>query len=158
EKPPTTDHGPPTMDSCLFVLFGATGDLARKKLIPALYRGFFAQPHEHRLILLGTGRSRWADERRRQEVHHPLAEAGVDEAESRAWCDRCVAYACIADADRLQPVFERAAGLEAEHDLGGNRVYYLSLPPSAFDEAIETVGEHEREHPREGWARIVVEK
>ena len=75
-----------------------------------------------------------------------------------AWCDRCIAYEPVGDDGALGPVFERAAELEEEHGLSGNRVYYLAVPPSVFEPSIREIGEHEEESERDGWTRIVIEK
>ncbi len=153
------------MDSCLFVLFGATGDLATRKLIPALYRGFFARDTDARLIVLGTARSDWDDEDMREAVRESLDEASISDDAAAEWCDGCTYYTPVGEDDDLTAVFDRAAELEEEHDLPGNRVYYLALPPAAFPSTIEAIGENLEERkpaPAKaggtGWTRLVVEK
>jgi glucose-6-phosphate 1-dehydrogenase len=150
------------MESCLFVLLGATGDLARRKLIPALYHGLVNRSggdgDPGRVVVLGVGRSEWDDERMREEVHAALREDGVDDEGLRQWCDDCVTYQCIGKDSDMSRVFDRAAALEAERGLGGNRIYYLAIPPAAFAQTIEDIGSHDEEQQRDGWTRLVIEK
>ena len=146
------------MDSCLFILFGATGDLARRKLIPALYNGLVKRNERGRVVVLGVGRSDWDDAKMRAETRAALREDGVDEEGLEAWCDDCVAYQQIGGEDGMTPLFERAQQLETEHNLDGNRIYYLALPPAVFAKAIEDIGDDDRAQRRDGWTRLVIEK
>ncbi len=146
------------MESCLFVLFGATGDLARRKLIPALYNGLVKRSDRGHVIVLGVGRSEWDDEKMREETRDALKEEGIDDEGLSAWCDDCVAYQQLGEDGTVGPVFERAAQLEKEHGLSGNRIYYLALPPVAFAQSIEEIGANDEAEKREGWTRLVIEK
>ncbi len=146
------------MDPHLFILFGATGDLARKKLLPALYRLARRDDAPEGFAVLGVGRSGWDDRRFQSAAAEALAESGVDAADARAWAEASLAFAEVEGYDRLDGVFERAAALEKAKKTGGNRAYYLALPPSAFPGTIEAIGRHERERGAKGWARLVIEK
>ena len=151
------------MESCLFVLLGATGDLARRKLIPALYHGLVNRDgarsaNGRSVLVLGVGRSKWDDEKMRAETRQALREDGIEDEGLEAWCDACVAYQSMGKDGDMGPVFERAAQLEKEHSLAGNRVYYLALPPPAFPSTIEEIGRHDEEQRRDGWTRLVIEK
>src|SRR5690606_15170585 len=146
------------MDTCLFVLLGATGDLARRKLIPALYRGFLARESTQRVVVLGAGRSDWNDDDLRDAFRTSLHEAGLADDAVEAWCDQCIAYQRVGDDGALDPVFERAAELERERGLPGHRVYYLAVPPSVFEASLREIGEHEQQPPRDGSTRVVIEK
>jgi glucose-6-phosphate 1-dehydrogenase len=154
------------MDSCLFVLLGATGDLARRKLIPALYHGLVGRRGSgdgqlsdmNQVVVLGVGRSEWDDEKMREEVHAALREDGVDDEGLRKWCDDCVTYQCIGEDSDMSLVFDRAAQLEEERGLSGNRIYYLAIPPGAFAQTIEDIGRQDGEQQRDGWTRLVIEK
>ncbi len=147
----------------LFVLFGATGDLAAKKLYPALYRSSGGTSSAR---VLGVGRSDWDDAQIRDEAVRGLTDAGIGEKEARAWADSTLAYARVEAYDDLGPVFERAAEIEDAGGTDGNRAYYLALPPSAFPGTIRALGEHEAERgrspedttERDGWTRLVIEK
>ena len=152
------------MESCLFVLLGATGDLARRKLIPALYRGLLENDAAQNVVVLGVGRSEWDDAQMREEFREALKADGLSDDAVYAWCDECLAYEQVGDDGELDPIFERAAQLEKERYLPGNRVYYLAIPPSAFPKSIQEIGELQAERnasadsEQAGWTRIVVEK
>ena len=153
------------MDPHLFVLFGATGDLAAVKLFPALYH-VTARDGAPTPTILGVGRSDWDDARLQDAAVSSLTEGGVDESDARAWAEAALRYARVPAYDDLGPVFDAAAALEKERDLGGERVYYLALPPSAFPGTIAALGEHEAERGTVGdhvaedapWVRLVIEK
>ena len=146
------------MDSCLFVLLGATGDLARRKLIPALYRGLLSLDGTRQVVVLGAGRSDWDDDAMREAFRDALRDDGLDDDAVNAWCDDCLAYQQVGDDGALDPVFERAAALEAERGLPGNRLYYLAVPPQVFEPSIREIGELEETRSGDGWTRIVIEK
>jgi glucose-6-phosphate 1-dehydrogenase len=145
---------PPT----LLVLFGATGDLARQKLLPAIHHAFFANDNGARLAILGVGRSDWDDDAFREAAHSSLVEQGVAEEEARSWCAQTLAYQSVESYDRLADVTDRAASLEEELGLDGNRVYYLALPPVAFPGTIDALGAERERSPAGGWTRVVIEK
>ena len=165
------------MSPHLFVLFGATGDLAAKKLFPALYRVATREASGDGdgagdggaggFRVLGVGRSDWDDARLADAAMEGLTEAGVDEADARAWAERTLAFARVEAYDDLGPVFKRAGEIEASGGTEGNRAYYLALPPSAFPGTITALGRHEAESGRApgddgeqpgGWTRLVIEK
>ena len=152
----------------LFILFGATGDLAKKKLYPALYRVSTGGGGSDAFAVLGVGRSDWDDAEMQREVTEGLVESGIDEGDAQAWAEATCSFARVGSYDELGPVFEAAEALESERSLGDNRVYYLSLPPSTFPGTITALGEREAEtgralaedeEPRaEAWSRLVIEK
>ncbi len=143
----------------LFVLFGATGDLAAVKLFPALFH--VSAGSDAPVVVLGVGRSEWDDGHLQQTAVDALVAAGTDEGEARTWAEATLRYARTASYGDLAPVFARAAEIEAESGTDGNRVYYLALPPSAFPDAIRALGEHEAGRAGTdgaGWGRLVIEK
>lgn len=153
------------MSPHLFVLFGATGDLAAKKLFPALYR--VSHEADDGIRVLGVGRSDWDDGDLRDAAVDGLTETGVSDADARAWAEETLFFAQVEAYDALDPVFERADEIEAEAETGGNRAYYLALPPSTFPGTIRALGEHEDDAGRApnedgeqsgGWTRLVIEK
>ena len=157
------------MDPSLFVLFGATGDLAKVKLFPALYRVAQrdgADSGGGASTVVGVGRSDWGDGELQDAAVESLVDHDVDEADARAWAEATLRFARVEAYDELAPVFERCEGLEEERGLSGHRIYYLALPPSAFPGTIAALGEHEAERgtvgehrqPDAPWTRLVIEK
>lgn len=154
------------MQPYLFVLFGATGDLAHVKLFPALYRTTTRDDAPDTATVLGVGRSDWDDAKLQDAAVDALRDADIDESEAREWAEKTLRYARLESYDDLAPVFDAARQLEDERDLTGNRVYYLALPPSTFPGTITALGEHESERGTVGeqvaedapWVRLVIEK
>ncbi len=142
----------------LFILFGATGDLAHRKIVPALYHAFLSESYADMPVVLGVGRSDWSDSEYRRSIQEALVAGGVDADAAAKWCEQCLAYQRVSSYAELTPAYERATALEAAHDLRGNRIFYLAVPPAVFPDVISHLGEHRRRHPWPGWTRIVVEK
>ena len=161
------------MRSHLFVLFGATGDLAATKLFPALYRLASSKGAPAQLAVLGVGRSDWDDADLRQHAVAALKAEGIAKTKAETWARRALTYARVESYERLDPVFVKAREIESARGTAGRRVWYVALPPSVFDDVIAAVGEEEHERlgarpapdaPGEadragrGWTRLVLEK
>ncbi len=142
------------MSGPTFVILGATGDLARRKLIPALYRLLGGWD---KAMVLGVSRSDLGDEGYRAYARESLADAGFNEGEATKWCDSCIHFAQAAPGDGYGGVADRIAELESEHRLGGDRVFYLALPPKAYPGTVADLGEAGLDKAP-GWVRLVVEK
>ena len=150
----------------LFVVFGVTGDLAARKLLPALY-ALHAQGHTPGgCYVLGVGRGDIDDATVRKIARTAAVEdERCTDAEARAWANAYVYGVGGGDAD-LAALARRIEEIEEKHGLGQRRVFYLSLPPVAFPTTIEALGRaglHEVARPRgaapgDAWSRIVIEK
>lgn len=151
---------PAPIEPHLFIIFGGTGDLARRKLLPALYH-LVRQGQLPRSRVLGIGRrGTFDDASYRQWAREGLRQAGlpVDDAESR-WCDACLHYQPLGEGrpEDYRALADRIAALEREHELPGNRAVNLALPPGGFPAAISGLAAAEVNRGP-GWTRIVVEK
>ncbi|MGF9755957.1 glucose-6-phosphate dehydrogenase [Microvirga sp. 0TCS3.31] len=143
------------LPSCVFLLFGARGDLAARKLFPGLYRLAAAGRLPEDYAVIGSGRhSPGSDDDFRDEVREALREAvdDLDEDVARDLLDR-VSFQ-TADADDGADLAARVR--EVEEDLGDDvrRLVYLSVPPTAMSGMVGMLG-------REGLAeraRLVIEK
>jgi len=144
----------------LFVILGGTGDLARRKLLPALARLVAAGQLGPRSHVLAVARDRTlADDSFRDLARQALGEIGVGDRPQAALCSACLHYQPIGDgtANDFRVLAERIATLEAEHKLPGNRVFYLALPPGAFPAAVTGLGAAGLNRSP-GWTRLVIEK
>jgi glucose-6-phosphate 1-dehydrogenase len=142
----------------VFVIFGATGDLARRKLLPALYRLFGRKELGCRHIV-GLSRDRRSDTEYRDIVKTALAEDfRADTKNADAFLEG-INFQCIGDygADDFRALRERLESIEHEHSLPQNRVFYLALPPDVSAKAAECLGEAGLNRSS-GWTRLVVEK
>ncbi|MEM9998008.1 MAG: glucose-6-phosphate dehydrogenase [Bacteroidota bacterium] len=147
------------MDPHVFVLFGATGDLTQRKLLPALYHMCLQEdgdPADVPFVVLGVGRSDWDDDRLTHAAVAALTDAGIAQSDAEAWAQRRFAFARVGAYDQLDPVFERVTALFAEHSWARNLTFYLALPPTVYPDVIEALGSHRSEE--DGWIRLVVEK
>ena len=138
---------PPPSDA--LVLFGATGDLTKKKIFPAVYEMTRAD-HDH-VPVVGFASSEWDDERLRQHAREAIEAKGtVDEA---VWDDLAARTSYVQgdyrDADSFAALAARLKELGSEHPL-----FYLAVPPELFDDVVLGLESHQL---NEG-ARVVVEK
>ncbi|MFK8054502.1 MAG: glucose-6-phosphate dehydrogenase [Saprospiraceae bacterium] len=147
-----------TTEPHLFVIFGATGDLNRRKLLPALYE-VSLQENAPEFAILGTSRSQLSDADFDKLVRESLVEfAGIDKKTANKWMEGKLHFQSLTqENDPYQELVKRVHTLEKEHDLQGNTVYYLSLPPQIFPKVIKGLGEHGA-NDGDGWTRLVVEK
>lgn len=143
------------IDPHLLVLFGASGDLAKRKLIPALYSLMKRRNFDDTTRVLGVATTDMSDDDYRDAAREALVDSGVSPEKAAKWCARVIEYQSIKEGfDALE---KRIDEIENAADLPGNRAFYLAIPPSVFDDTIEglaSVGLHESK----GWTRVVVEK
>jgi glucose-6-phosphate 1-dehydrogenase len=150
------ENGPMSCDRHLFVIFGATGDLAHRKLLPSLYRIISEHDAAECSVLLGVSSAALSDTEFRHLVEQSLAAAGVSTDAVRAWCSR-MSFHSVAHGAGLGDLRHRIERLETDHGLPGNRVLYLALPPAAFPGTIERLSAAGLNRSP-GWTRLVVEK
>jgi len=147
-----------SIDRHIFVIFGGTGDLARRKLIPSLYRLITENDVADRCILLGVATRELDDDDYRTWTRDALRDTGHDDADLEAWCDANVFYQKLGrDSGSYEELRRRIESIESDRDFPGNRAFYLALPPPVFPTAIAGLGEVGlSESP--GWTRLVIEK
>jgi glucose-6-phosphate 1-dehydrogenase len=150
-------------DPCALVVFGVTGDLARKKLIPAVYdlgnRGLLPPG----FVLLGFARRDWDHGEFEQLARTAAEEHSRTEFREDVWRR-------IADSLRFVPgsfdddaAFDELGStldeLEESHGIAGNAAFYLSIPPPAFPTVLNQLARTKlADSSRGGWRRVVVEK
>ena len=127
------------VEPSLFVILGATGDLTRRKLFPALARlvsrGLAGEP----FLVLGVGRTAEMTDASFRAIAHDIVQSM--EPRPGRWCDQCVFYQAARDSEAdYRALGARIEQIEREHGLSGNRVFYLALPPSAFGPTIDALG------------------
>ncbi len=140
------------------VVFGASGDLASRKLLPAI-----AALAEHKALpegftVVGVARTQWSDDRFRQAALDAAPSAGPE------WHEVVSRFRYVAGEYAEKPTFDQLKKVLADADAklgtGGNRVYYLATIPAMFGAVAGALAEHGCNLPGEGgaFARIVVEK
>src|SRR6476469_202422 len=153
-------------DPSVLVLFGATGDLAHRKVVPALYHLWRTNLLPHEFVLLCLGRRKYSLENLRAEYRASLEKYSrvlpLDEAAWRSFAAR-IAYERLDfdDADGFDRLATRLEAIEQEQGIegDGNHLYYLATQPSAFAEIVAQLGRVGLDHERHdaGWRRIVIE-
>jgi glucose-6-phosphate 1-dehydrogenase len=134
----------------LFVIFGATGDLSRRKLLPALH-SLAKQGYLDGSIYLGVGRSK--------DVDTAAFRTMVEETVPSIWCNDCLFYCAIGDGTEgdFRELARAVQEIESRHQLNGNRIFYLGVPPESFLTLVNGIG-ISRLNRSPGWTRLVVEK
>lgn len=151
------------LDPCVIVIFGASGDLTTRRLIPALYNLFLQEALPDPCCVLGAGRTPWSREEFQNRMRQAVAaQIGHDPAR---WPDFAqVLFYQPLDYDSPMS-YEALAATLADHDrrlhLGGNRLFYLAVPPSLYpviSRRLAEAGLGREGGEGQGWARLVVEK
>jgi glucose-6-phosphate 1-dehydrogenase len=157
----------PTHDeSCTLVIFGASGDLTRRKLLPALWSMFQSRVLPEPFAVVGVARSEMTNEQFRARMREAISDfARVKPPSSRVW-DR-FAQALFyysgdpADAAMYPGLTTYLKQVEQERGTSGNRLFYVSTPPSVYPHLVTRLGEaglnRSTEHTS-GWVRIIIEK
>jgi glucose-6-phosphate 1-dehydrogenase len=152
-------------DPCILALFGATGDLAHRKVIPALYQLWRTNLLPHEFQLLAIARRPYDDRKYRVEVLAGLEEfARIQPIDQEAWksfAERISYQQCNFDEPRgFDTLAKRLDRMDEEHGTRGNRLYYLATQPSAFSDIVAQLGRVGLDHEVHGggWRRIVIEK
>ena len=152
-------------DPCTLVLMGATGDLAHRKVLPALYQLWRTNLLPHEFVIMAIGRRPYDDDTFRAEIRTSLDQycrvKPIDEAAWHAFAERIVYHRLdFDDAAAFDVLSEHLDTIDTEHGTRGNRLFYLATQPSQFAEIVGQLGRVGLDHERHdgGWRRIVIEK
>ena len=149
------------IDNHIFVIFGASGDLTKRKLVPALYSLFVLNLLPDKFILLGVSRSPFNDAKFRSEMKSAI-----------------LIFKEIDNVDRVDEFINKMFYLSLEYDniasyitlkecigtflkmegISGNTLFYLSTPPSLFGIISKNLASAGLNFSKEGWTRLVIEK
>ncbi len=159
-----------TVDSCsieipkpfLLVIFGASGDLSRKKLFPALYRLDRDGLLPKNFCILGTARTAMGEKAFRETMRAAVAGSFGEDFDAAAWhafSERLHYHAgAYDDPASYQAMQQRIAGLEKTYATTGNRIFYLAVPPTVYEDAITHLGTSGLSREDAGYTHIAVEK
>ena len=160
-------------DPCSLVMFGVTGDLAHRKLIPALYDLGCHGVLPFGTTLVGYGRQEMTDDQFRDLMREAIDDHYGEDVVDGQLCDRLLQAPRYVQGQFDDPEgFKRLAAVLDELDgkgARGNRMFYLATPPSQFEVLIEQLGAsglarrgaYDGEHGPDGargWTRVVIEK
>jgi glucose-6-phosphate 1-dehydrogenase len=151
-------HPAPT----IFAIFGAGGDLAWRKLLPALYDLFLDQWLPEKFLILGLGHRRVEEGAIRQQLREGVDEFGRRGRTEDAVWERFASHLAFMTADLDNPqafadLAKRLAAQEKEWDTRANRIFYLAVPPGMYEPIARELARTRLNLDRER-VRIVVEK
>ncbi len=149
-----------TPEPCALVIFGASGDLTRRKLFPAIYSLAVRNLLPEEFAVVGVARSQETDAGFRSRMKEAVREFGRDPIEEKVWRRLAAGMRYVstdfADDGGEDRLIDLLAELDAERGTAGNRVFYFAVPPTAIAILVDRLG-HRRETWK-GWTRLIVEK
>ena len=148
-----------TDNNCI-VIFGASGDLTHRKLIPALYNLYKVGRLSENFSVLGVARSDLNDETFRKKMREALIHNEETTPETLdAFCSHLYYQAVnTSDAQDYGKLVPRLDELHDKYQTCGNTLYYMSTPPSLYGVIPECLAAHGLNTEEYGWKRIIVEK
>lgn len=147
------------IDDCTYVIFGATGNLSRVKLMPALYHLECAERLSEKTRILFVGRRDWTREYCIEQVREWVVEkarGGIDDTIFQHFSARIEYFeGDLTDKDMYQRMHNE---LCVDCGFPGNVIYYMSIRPAEFGLVVESLSHAELLDETHGWKRVVVEK
>ncbi len=152
-----------TPEACTVVIFGATGDLTHRKLVPALYNLQVEGALPAGVKIIGVARRPKTDEEFREDLrvqNQKVSRSGHDDA---IWAEfsKTVYYhqSEFTDSDGYRRLAEVLDKIDQERGGFGNRLFYIASAPSFFDDILERLKEAGLSDSKKGcWSRVIVEK
>ncbi|TSB47098.1 glucose-6-phosphate dehydrogenase [Alkalicoccobacillus porphyridii] len=143
----------------IIVIFGATGDLAKRKLYPSLFHLFQKGHISEQFAVVGIGRREWSDETLRTQVRDSIKnEIEGEHTKLEEFCNQFYYKALNVTSKQsyteLKTLLDQ---LDSRYHIGGNRVFYMAMAPEFFG-TIASYLKSEQLTDTEGWTRLVIEK
>ena len=153
-------------EPCAMVIFGASGDLTERKLIPALYYLFRQGMLPDGFSVVGCARSSFSDDEFRQKLREAVKKYLKVPVEDEPYLDRFqqgISYVTgnFGEAPAYADLLKVLDTLDKERGTSGNRLFYLSTPPSFFGPIVKNLGSSglaKPKFPGKSWTRAVIEK
>ncbi|MEF1218849.1 glucose-6-phosphate dehydrogenase, partial [Photobacterium damselae] len=142
------------------VIFGASGDLTHRKLIPAFYHLYANGLLPEDFAILGVSRTAYSDDEFRTKLKKSLIEnEKTEQVTLEKFCQHLYYQAVnTSDKENYSLLKDRLSVLEDAHHTGGNTVYYLATPPSLYGVIPECLAAHGLNDESNGWKNLIVEK
>ncbi len=150
-------------DPLTLVIFGATGDLAHRKLIPALYSLASSGLLPAKVAILGFGRSDREEEEFRRDLRASV-EGTVKRLDAKKWDEFAehIRYyrGDYGDPSSFEGLAKRLTEIDKQAGTEDHRLFYLATPPNVYMDVVRNLGVAGLNHPAEstGWVRLIVEK
>lgn len=145
-------------NQALFIIFGATGDLAHRKLYPALYRLYTKGFLDEHFAVIGTARREWSDDYYQDVVKDAIEDIKESDEHASSFAKH-FRYRShnVKHTEHYDTLKTLADQLDEEYEIGGNRIFYLSMSPTFFG----TITKHLRSQnlvTDNGFNRVIIEK
>ncbi|MCC6299098.1 MAG: glucose-6-phosphate dehydrogenase [Anaerolineales bacterium] len=141
------------------IIFGASGDLTQRKLIPSLFNLCRKGRMPEKFRIIGSGGTPYTDEAFRSHLEEGVKNFASYKFKSEEWADFAPRVFYLSGKCETLADFEKLRDAVAHWEEGpANRIYYMATPPSVFPSIIDLLGESKQLHEREGWRRVVIEK
>ncbi len=150
-------------DPCVMVIFGASGDLTKRKLLPSLYNLAVANLLPKQFAIVGFAYANATTESFRDQLTKDMKSLATNPVEARIWdwfLERIhYVQGDFQDPEAYQRLALKLAEVEKDHGTNGNRFYYLAVAPKFFAEVVRQLGTAGLAAEDKGrWARVVIEK
>jgi len=146
-------------EPCVLVIYGASGDLTQRKLMPALYALAYRRLLPEHFAVVGAARSQESDDEFRERMKEAVQRHARDPFRQDVWDELAsemryctLDFADDAGEDRLASLLR---DVDRERGTDGNRLYYFAVPPSAIAVLVEEIA---KRRSNEGWVRVIIEK
>ncbi|MGB8507145.1 MAG: glucose-6-phosphate dehydrogenase [Pyrinomonadaceae bacterium] len=152
-----------TAGPCAIVIFGASGDLARRKLIPALYRLVQGRLLPAEVAIIGFARTEMTTDEFRSRMKEAVVEFSEDKSvDEEVWNSfaQGIQYmpGDVKNPDDYQKLKELLAAADRERGTEGNHLFYLSLAPEFYADTVKGLGEAGLTRAEKNWVRVIIEK
>ncbi len=160
---PTKTRTARVADPCIMVIFGASGDLTRRKLIPALYNLASQQLLSPDFAIIGLGRSPMSDEDARKKATEDFKKFADVPIDDKIWNDFVQRIHYISgdfdDPNTYNNLKDVLSKVDSEHGNHGNYFFYMATAPNFFGDIVERLANVGLMHEENGhWRRVIVEK
>ena len=150
-------------DPCVMVVFGGSGDLTKRKLVPALYSLSRKRMAPAGFTVLGIARSSYSNEQYREHLRRWMTTHSQDQSPDTATWDQFsegIHYITgdFGQAETYSQVKVLLEDFDRQRGTEGNRIFYLATPPSEYSDIVRHLGEAGLAHNDHGWVRIIIEK
>ena len=153
-----------TAEPCIVVIFGASGDLTKRKLVPALYRLVQERLVPAEFAIVGLARTEMSDDEFREKMKESVEQFSeakhVEEEVWRSFAQGLYYIAAdIGSSDDYKELSDLLDRVDRERGTSGNRLFYLSVAPRFYAAAVEQLGRAGLTKAKEGsWVRVIIEK
>ncbi len=141
------------------IIFGASGDLTQRKLMPSLFNLFRKRRTPKKFQIVGFGGTAFTDEQFREHLHQGIKDHASYEFTDEEWDifapNLHYMSGKYTEAGDFKKLAETLTGLENGE---ANRLFYMALPPTLFPAIIDNLNASEQLHENGGWRRVVLEK